>query len=125
MQYEVETSLEYLEALEDDWRKEKLLSLREIIFSKAPEMTESIDYKMLCYGDSKTSVFALNAQKNYVSLYVGDIKKIDESRALLRNVDVGKGCIRFRKSAAISDTRIDEFIERTVSLWRKNENRSC
>jgi len=125
MQYEVETPSEYLEALEDDWRKEKLLRLREIIFSIAPEITESIEYKMLRYGDSKTSVFHLNAQKNYVSLYVGNTEKIDPSGELLRVLNIGKGCIRLNKSIIISNTRIDEFIEQAVSLWKSNEDIDC
>jgi hypothetical protein len=47
MQYDVETPSEYLTALEEDWRKEKLLDIRDIIFSKAPEIVEIIECKML------------------------------------------------------------------------------
>lgn len=97
MQYEVETPSGYLKALDDDCRKAKLLNIRELIFSVAPEITESIEYKMLRYGDSKSSVFHLNAQKNYVSLYVGNINKIDKSGELLKDLKTGKGCIRFKK----------------------------
>jgi hypothetical protein len=32
---------------------------------------------MLSYSDQRGIVFGLNAQKHYVSLYVGDAKKID------------------------------------------------
>lgn len=125
MQYNVETPSEYLKALKDDWRKEKLQRLRDIIFSKAPEITEDIEYKMLCYGDGQETIFHMNAQKNYVSLYVGNTKKIDDSGDLLKGLNVGKGCIRFNKSTSISDTRIDEFIERTISLWRNEADTSC
>ena len=125
MQYNVETPSEYLEALDEDWRKENLLALREIIFSKAPEITESIEYKMLRYGDSKTTVFHLSAQKNYVSLYVGNIEKIDGSGELTRGLDIGKGCIRLKKSVAIPNIKIDEFIEQAVNLWKRNEDTSC
>lgn len=42
---------------------------------------------MLNYGvlEDDNYVFALNAQKNYVSLYVGDISKVDPSVELWRN----------------------------------------
>ncbi len=33
MQYDVKTPAEYLELIEDDWRKEKIMSIREIIKS--------------------------------------------------------------------------------------------
>ena len=125
MQYDVETPSEYLTALEEDQRKEKLLDIRDIIFSKAPEIVESIEYKMLRYGDSKTSVFHLNAQKNYVSLYVGNTEKIDKSGELLKDLNIGKGCIRFTKSITISETRIDEFIDRAVSLWNNSKDIDC
>jgi len=125
MQYDVETAAEYVEALDNDWRKEKLLALRSMILSKAPDLTESIEYKMLRYGDNKTSLFHLNAQRNYVSLYVGNIKKIDVSVTLLEGLDIGKGCIRFKKFISISETGIEEFIDRTISMWKNNKDTGC
>jgi uncharacterized protein YdhG (YjbR/CyaY superfamily) len=125
MQYEAKTPSEYMEMLEDDWRREKLEQLRSIIKAKAPEFEEGINYKMLSYGDDKGVVFHLNAQKNYVSLYVGDAKKVDPDGSLLAGIDVGKGCIRFKKSVSIAETRIDEFVERSVDLWNQGEDLSC
>lgn len=125
MQFNVTTPAEYLKALENDWRQEKLHELRKMILSKAPDIIESIQYKMLAYGNSLDTVFHLNAQKNYVSLYVGDKNKIDGDGSLLKGLDVGKGCIRFKKSDALTDTRIDEFIQHTLDLWRKGEDTSC
>lgn len=96
MQYEAKSPLEYLAMLENDWRREKLEKLREIIKSKAPNFAEDISYKMLSYSDSRGPLFYLNVQKNYVSLYVGDAKKVDPEGIMLAGVDVGKGCIRFK-----------------------------
>lgn len=36
-------------------------------------------------------------------------------------LDVGKGCIRFKKSKAVADTRIEEFIEKAMSMLRNGE----
>ena len=91
MQYDVKTPEEYIEALEDDWRREKLEHLRTLIKSKASDFVEGIEYKMLNYNDDKGTIFYLNAQKNYVSLYTGDAKKIDPDGSLLKGIDVGKG----------------------------------
>lgn len=125
MQYDVSTPEEYLSRLENDWRREKLLELREIILTCGPDLTEGIDYKMLSYRDERGIVFGLNAQKHYVALYVGDAKKIDPDGTLLAGLDVGKGCIRFTKSKAVSDTRIREFIQRAVELWKSGADIDC
>ncbi len=125
MQYDVKTPSEYIDKLENDWRLEKLEELRVLIRSKAPNMSEGINYKMLSYGDANGIVFHLNAQKNYVSLYVGNSHKIDPDGELLQGLDTGKGCIRFKKSVAISETRIAEFIERAVVLWNQGSDIAC
>lgn len=125
MQYDANTPTEYIDMLDDDWRRETLLSLRDIVKSKAPEIEEGIQYKMLSYGGDKGVLFHLNAQKNHVSLYVGDTKKVDSGGRLLKGIDIGKGCIRFKKTVPVSETRIDEFIERAVELWRSGANLGC
>lgn len=111
--------------LDDDWRRAKLQSIRDIIKQQAPQLHEQMHYKMLAYGVGDTYVFHLNAQRGYVSLYVGDASKIDPSGELLRGLNVGKGCIRFTKSKKISETRIDEFIARAFEAWRKGEDIDC
>jgi len=125
MQYNAHTPVEYLDVLEDDWRKEKLLQIREIILNKAYGFKERINYKMLCYTNESGDLFHLNAQKNYVSLYVGDSSKIDIDGTLLKGLNLGKGCIRFKKSVNVADTRIDEFIEKAVLLWNEGLDLSC
>lgn len=125
MQYDVKTPSEYLDTIDNDWRKEKLHQLRNIIKSKAPDLKEGIEYKMLSYGNELGSIFHLNAQKNHVGLYIGDAKKIDIDGDLLSGLDVGKGCIRFKKSNIIADTKIDEFIERAIAFWKDDKDIGC
>lgn len=124
MQYDVETPSQYLEALEDDWRKEKLEQIRSIILSYGTELVEGIDYKMLSYRDERDIVFGLNAQKNYVSLYVGNANKVDPDGSLLAGYNVGKGCIRFTKTKPVSDN-IRVFIERAIDMVRRGEDIDC
>lgn len=125
MQYDVYTPEEYLRVLEPDWRRETLLSLRQLITSNAPELNESVRYKMLSFDDDRGSVFALNAQKGYVSLYVGNAEKVDASGELLRGLDCGKGCIRFKKSLKVTDTKIDAFIARAIAMHREGGDIEC
>ncbi len=125
MQYNADTAEAYMDQLEDDWRREKLEHVRALIKDAAPHLKEGIEFKMLRYADEKGSVFHLNAQKNYVGLYVGDIKKIDPNDELLKGIDKGKGCVRIKKTNTISDTNIGAFIERTITLRAQGIDIEC
>ncbi len=125
MQYNADTAEAYMDQLEDAWRREKLEHVRALIKDAAPHLKEGIEFKMLRYADDKGSVFHLNAQKNYVGLYVGDIKKIDPNDELLKGIDKGKGCVRIKKTNTISDTNIGAFIERTITLRAQGIDIEC
>lgn len=122
---DAKTPSAYMDQLDNDWRRDKLQSIRAIIKQQAPQLDERIHYRMLGYGVRDSYVFHLNAQRGYVSLYVGDASKIDSDGDLLKGLNVGKGCIRFSKSKEIADTRIDEFIARAVEMWREDEDSDC
>jgi uncharacterized protein YdhG (YjbR/CyaY superfamily) len=125
MKYEANTPTAYLENLEDDWRKPKLLEIRELISRIGPDLKEHINYNMLAYGDGAEPLFHLNAQKNYVSLYVGDITKVDENKELLAGFNMGKGCIRVKKTNNIAESGMEEFIKKAVAIWRDGGDTSC
>ena len=125
MQYEVKSPSEYLDKLENDWRKTKLNQVREMIKKHGPDLNEGIQYKMLSYDLNGKSIFNLNAQRAYVSLYVGTINKVDNAHELLKAFDTGKGCIRIKKKVEIQETGLEEFIKRTVELWNKGGNTAC
>ncbi|WP_377890356.1 iron chaperone [Alkalihalobacillus sp. R86527] len=125
MQYEVDTPEEYFEALEDDWRKDKLLKIRQFILQNGPELNEGIQYKMLCYGDESFNLFHLNAQKSYVSVYVGNVEKIENAKHLLNGLDYGKGCVRIKKSVKLEDSGIEDFLKKTIETWKAGKDTSC
>ena len=125
MQYDVTTPDEYLEVLQKDWRREKILEIRQILLNQTPALTEGIEYKMLSYGLNGINIFHLNAQQNYVSLYVGNIDKVDGAEAMLQPFNRGKGCIRISKSINLAETRIRDFIEAAISHWEKGGNTYC
>jgi len=125
MQYDVKTPAEYFEILEDDWRKEKLEQVHQMIKKHGPDLNQGIEYKMLSYGMNGKTIFHLNAQKAYVSLYVGSISKIDSGNELLQEFDTGKGCIRIKKKVKLQETGLEEFIRRTIKLWEKGGNTDC
>lgn len=125
MLYDVATPEEYLTALEEDWRKEKLLVIRQMILDAAPDTVEGISYKMLSYADEKGTFLHLNAQKGYVSLYVGNAGKVNPDGELLKGLNVGKGCVRLSKSVKPENTRIEEFIGLAIQKWKTGEDIDC
>lgn len=125
MTYDAKTPEEYMTLLEPDWRKEKVEELRILIKSLCPELKEGIEYKALAYGDGRKNIFHINAQKAYVSLYVGNIDKVQNARTLLQEFNMGKGCIRIKKSIDLSETKIDEFITQVMRIWLKGGNTDC
>ncbi len=125
MQYDVKSPNEYLEKLENDWRKDKLMEVREMINRQGPELAEGIQYKMLCYEYADKTVFCLNAQKAYVSLYVGNVDKVEDSRSWLKEFNIGKGCIRIKKSIDLQESNLEKFIANTIEIWRKGGETDC
>lgn len=125
MLYDFQTPKQYLENLETGWIKDKLEEVRNIILKNGPELKEDMEYKMLCYKLAEKSVFHLNAQKSYVSLYVGTIDKIEDGRHLLQNFSLGKGCIRIKKNNNLHNTGFEDFITRAINLYKNNKDSDC
>jgi uncharacterized protein YdhG (YjbR/CyaY superfamily) len=125
MQTDVKTPAEFLNAQEDDWRLERLNHIRSLIKEKAPGLTEGINYKMLSYEDAQGTAFHLNIQKGYVSFYVGDISKVDPYGEMLAGLNVGKGCIRFKKTAKLESTQFDQFFEKAYDMWQQGKDIDC
>lgn len=125
MQYKADHPEQYLSQLESDWRKETLLKVRAILLAHGQALKETIEYKMLAYQLNEKTIFHLNAQKNYVSLYVGNIKKVENSDVLLKGLDLGKGCIRIKKSIQIHETGLEAFIKATIAIHRSGLDTDC
>ncbi len=114
--YNAENPTEYLASLEDDWRKEKLLAIREVISDVAPDWTEGMKYKMLGYFDGKgegddDAALVMNAQKGYVALYAGNLAELDPDGDLLAGLDCGKSCLRLKKRFDPTDGRLTRILE--------------
>lgn len=125
MQYEAKNPDEYIDQLEKDWRKDKLEKVRAMIKTSGPDLKEGIEYKMLSYSNGEQTIFHLNAQKAYVSLYVGNIDKVRNTEHLLKGFDMGKGCIRIKKKNDLSETKLDKFISEAINFWNEGGNVGC
>lgn len=125
MQSDAKSPKEYLDALEDDWRRETLLKIRSMLFDTAPGISEYMEYGMLGYAIDDKPLGNLNAQKGYVSFYVGNIDKIDPNRSMLAGLNCGKGCIRFSKTKGPDSANFDTFVKKAIELATAGEDLSC
>ncbi|NND51861.1 MAG: DUF1801 domain-containing protein [Flavobacteriaceae bacterium] len=125
MQYDVKTPMEYLAKIDKDWRKDKLVEVRKMIKKHGPELTEGIYCKMLSYTYEDNVIFCLNAQMAYVSLYVGNVDKVENARKQLNEFNIGKGCIRIKKSIDLQESNLENFIGNTIEVWRKGGETDC
>lgn len=125
MQYHAPTPSAYLAQLEEDWRKDKLRQVRQMILNHGPQLEETMEYKMLAYQLDGQSIFHLNAQRAYVSLYLGDLSKVEGADQLLKAFDKGKGCIRIKKRVVIAESGLETFIQRTLEHWTRGGDTLC
>lgn len=125
MLYDVKNPTEYIKAQEKDWRLEKLQSIRKLIKKNVSGVKETINYKMLAYDYKGDKIFHLNAQKAYVGLYVCHTKKVDPDGSLLKGIDCGKGCIRFKKTTELNEVNLTKLMNNAVKLSDAGEKSDC
>lgn len=113
MIHEAATPKEYLSVLVEDWRKERLLEIRDL-FLTVPGATEGMKYKMLHYSVGTQSLGILNAQKGYVAIYMDDLSKLDPDGSLLAGLDCGKSCVRVKKKTDLG--KIEALLARRIEL---------
>jgi len=102
MQSKAETPAEYLAEL-DAVRRAEVEAVRAVIQKAAPEAEEAMQWGMLAYRVEGRALVALAAQRRHLSLYLletcGEPATLDPYRDRLAGLDMGKGCVRFRRAA--------------------------
>lgn len=111
MIHQAVTPEEYLSVLDADWRKERLLEIRDI-FLAVPGATEGMEYKMLKYAVGARSLGILNAQKGYVAIYMDDLAKLDPDGSLRAELDCGKSCVRVKKRTDMG--KVEALVARRI-----------
>ena len=86
---------EYLAGLDPD-RREALSALRTIVLDEVPGAVETMRYRMPTYEYEGGVLCAFASQKQYMSLYM-EPDLVEQHRAALDGLSVGKSCIRFRR----------------------------
>ena len=118
----------YMDSLEEDWRKHLISFVADWIKDNVQDATPFMQYKMLAFGDAvqtdeeTDSIFCINAQRNYVSLYVGNIQRVDPDGTITAPFDCGKSCVRIKKSKRDETDHIKRLLSAAVNDWRQRKN---
>lgn len=92
---------------------EILESIRSLIFKVASQVKEGIEYGMLHYSLDEADLASLAAQKHYVSLYL-DPQVVDKYRPQLKKLDIGKSCLRYRRTTQLDLQLLQKIIKNAV-----------
>ncbi len=143
MPVKVNSAQDYLSQVSDD-KKEAMIKLREVILENIPKgFREGIGYGMIGYCvphsifpagyhcDPKLPLpfVSIAAQKNFIAIYhmgiYGSPKLLDwftreYAKQVKGKLDMGKGCIRFKKPEDIPFDLIGELMQKiSVDEWVK------
>jgi uncharacterized protein YdhG (YjbR/CyaY superfamily) len=104
----------YLKSLDAPTRA-TLTELRSWVVKAAPHASETMLYKMPTYLLGEVWV-AYKAQKNYFSLYLCETSVVAKHAKALAHLNVGKGCIRFKKLEDLPKKDILEMLKESAKI---------
>ncbi len=82
-------------------RQAALTRLRALCLETLLGYEERMAYGMPGYARSGVDEVGFASQKQYISIYILNRDVLDAHRALLQGIDMGKGCIRYRRPEQI------------------------
>ncbi|MFJ7491266.1 iron chaperone [Streptomyces sp. NPDC097727] len=96
-------------------RRDALTRLRELCRAELAGFDEVMAYGMPAYERDGTAEIAFASQKQYISFYLmrSDVREAFEAR--LAGQDMGKGCLRFRKTEAIDYDLVRDLLRATAA----------
>ncbi|MFB7176395.1 iron chaperone [Streptomyces sp. NPDC056257] len=95
-------------------RRGALTKVRQLCREELIGFDEVMAYGMPAYERDGACEIAFASQKQYVSIYLmrSDVREAFEER--LAEQDMGKGCLRFRKSASIDFDLLRDLLKATA-----------
>jgi uncharacterized protein YdhG (YjbR/CyaY superfamily) len=97
-------------ALAPEGRRAVLNEMRDACRTLLAGFDESMRYGMPAYSRDGVAEIAWASQKRYISLYVMRTDVLSAHRSQLADLDVGKGCIRYRSPAAVDFTVVRSML---------------
>lgn len=121
MQSKAKTVEEYLQEVPEN-RQAALSQLRQLCIDKLVGYEESMAYGMPSYKPQNGEVeVAFASQKNYISFYILKEAVLNKYRADLAHLNLGKGCIRYRKPELIDF----EIVEKLLTASYQSDSEIC
>lgn len=114
MQSRAQTVTEYMREVPND-RLDALTELREMCLQTLSGYKETMEYGMPTYSHANHPQVAWNSQKNYISLYLMHSGVIKKYKPQLKNLDVGKSCIRYKKADQMNFNLIRQMLADTAA----------
>ena len=101
---------DYLQEVPEN-RRESLTQLRKLCIEILAGYEESMDYGMPSYKKVGGEVeVAFASQVKYISLYILKADVLNKYRESLAGLDLGKGCIRYRKPQQIDLKIVEQLL---------------
>lgn len=124
------TPEEYIDLIQDPERKVEIIKIDELIKKTVPDLKPFILAGMIGYGSfpyrgaggkmGVWSLIALASQKNYISVYICSIDGgeyiAEKFKDKLPKANIGKSCIRFKRTADIDLEVLKEIIKRAEKV---------
>lgn len=104
----------YIEEQPEQWRS-PLEQLRSLCRELLEGYSEGMAYGMPSYSRDGQVELGFAKQARYLSLYVAKQPVLDAHRARLAGLDVGKGCIRYRRPEQIDWAVETDLIAHTAA----------
>jgi uncharacterized protein YdhG (YjbR/CyaY superfamily) len=91
-------------------RRAPIERMREIALRTLTGFTEGIEYGMPFYRRSATEAVGFASQRQYIALYPG-VEVLTAFRRELGGLDLGKGCVRFRRPEQIDWSLVERLFK--------------
>lgn len=124
MKIDAKTVDEYFEKAPPELQEE-LGRLQRMVNDNAPGIEEKFEYGMPCYEIDGSLLFSIASQKQYMAFYVMDKGVVDAHRAEMSALDIGKGCIRFKKPGDLPAAVVKKIVKESVQRLRRGESELC
>lgn len=95
--------------------QDALRALRDACRECLTGFTEEIRHGMPAYARDGEIELAFASQKRYLSLYVLRLDVLDRHREELAHLDLGKGCVRFRRVEQIDHDLVRTMLTETAA----------
>jgi uncharacterized protein YdhG (YjbR/CyaY superfamily) len=119
----IATVAEYIAAAAPE-RRPELERLRALVRRTVPAAAESVRHGMPFY-EHHGVLCAFAAQKHHFSFYLLDGELVARHRGLLAGLDVGKGCIRYRRPEQLPDATIRTLLAAAAASNQASPNDHC